>query len=285
MPHIKRILFPVDFSDSCLNAARYVELFAGQFEAEIIRLHVVGMGEHNLAEELLPGRQAQLDAFLTDELKYFATLRICIPGDASSAITETARSWNPDLVMMPTHGLGFFRRHLLGSTTAKTIHDVDCPIWTTVHQETPPKLENMHCRRILCAVDLTERSASVMEWTAWLAAEFQAELGFVHATISIDVAPSVARLGEEFRQYLAEKSRHIAAHPRKQINLLQPQSVRLAPVFVSPGDPADVICKTASAFGADLLVIGRHDQSGITDSLLQHAFAILRNSPCPVVSI
>ena len=58
MPQIRKILFPVDFSDSSFGAARYVEYFAGQFQAEIMLLHAVGMGEHNLAEELLPGTGA-----------------------------------------------------------------------------------------------------------------------------------------------------------------------------------------------------------------------------------
>lgn len=44
MPQIKKILFPVDFSDSCFSAARYVELLAGQFQAEVMLLHVVAMG-------------------------------------------------------------------------------------------------------------------------------------------------------------------------------------------------------------------------------------------------
>ena len=117
---IKRILFPVDFSDSCLGAARYVEALAGRFEAEIMLLHVVGMGEHNLAEELLPRRQAQLDAFLAGELKYFTTQRLCVTGDGpETEIVGATRRWSPDLVMMPTHGLGAFRRHMLGSITAK----------------------------------------------------------------------------------------------------------------------------------------------------------------------
>jgi len=62
MPLIKKILFPVDFSNNCLGVGRYVESFAGGFGAEIMLLHVVGMGEHNLAEELLPRRQEQLNA-------------------------------------------------------------------------------------------------------------------------------------------------------------------------------------------------------------------------------
>lgn len=63
---IKRILFPVDFSDSSMGAAQYVEAMAGRFEAEVVMLHAVTMSEHNLAEELLPKRQVQLDGFLSD---------------------------------------------------------------------------------------------------------------------------------------------------------------------------------------------------------------------------
>jgi nucleotide-binding universal stress UspA family protein len=168
MPLIKKILFPVDFSDSCLGAARYVEAFAGRFEAEIKLLHVVGMGEHTLAEELLPGRRRQLDAFLADELKYFSTERVCVTGDAASEIVDAARRWSPDLVMMPTHRLGSFRRLLIGSVTAKVLHDLDCPVWTSAHVETAPPLEQIHCRRVLCAVDLAEGSRSLLEWVAWL---------------------------------------------------------------------------------------------------------------------
>jgi len=40
--------------------------------------------------------------------------------------------------MMPTHGLGGFRRFLLGSVTAKVLHDADCPVWTGVHLERAP---------------------------------------------------------------------------------------------------------------------------------------------------
>jgi len=37
----KTILFPVDFSDRCVGAARYVRAFAARYESSIILLHVV----------------------------------------------------------------------------------------------------------------------------------------------------------------------------------------------------------------------------------------------------
>jgi nucleotide-binding universal stress UspA family protein len=278
---IRRILFPVDFSDSCLSVARYVEFMAGLFEAEIMMLNVVGMGEGGLtlAEERLPRRQAQLDAFLADELKYFTTQRVCVTGDdPAPEIVAAAERWQPDMVMMPTHGLGAFRRFLLGSVTAKILNDLDCPVWTSVHSEAVLPLEQIHCRRILCALDLGDRSQSVLQWAAALAAESEAELGIVHATPELSAGYAGWALEQEFADSVSKQA-------TDRIEKLQTAAGTTARVFISAGDSAKVIADAASDSGADLLVIGRHDATGIAGYLRQNAYAILRDSPCPVISI
>jgi nucleotide-binding universal stress UspA family protein len=179
MPQIKKILFPVDFSENCIGAARYVESLAGHFEAEVMLLHAVTMGEHNLAEELLPSRRAELDKFLAGDFKYFTTIRECVVADPEAAIAEATRSWNPDLIMTPTHGLGFFHRHILGSVAAQILNDFQCAVWTSVHAEIAPLLEDIHCRRILCAPGLDERSLFIRQWADWFAFEFEAEIKIV----------------------------------------------------------------------------------------------------------
>ena len=85
MPQIKKILFPVDFSEGCRSAARYAEALAGRFEAELMLIHVVGAGEHNSAEQLLPLRRAQMNTLHADELRQFSSLRACITGDDVTA--------------------------------------------------------------------------------------------------------------------------------------------------------------------------------------------------------
>ena len=204
MPQIKRILFPVDFSESCCGAARYVEAFAGHFEAEIVLVHAVGNGEHTVAEELLPGRSKQLSAFLATELKYFTTRREIGTGDPLDVIFAAAQSSNPDLIMLPTHGLGYFRRHLLGSVTAKVLHDFQCPVWTSVHAETAPALEDLHLRRILCSVDLTASSRKILEWAGWMAGEFGADLGIIHVTADIAGAAAGWLPGDELQRHILE---------------------------------------------------------------------------------
>lgn len=271
---INKILFPVDFSDSCLAAARYVEALAGRFEAKIRLLHIVTRGEHTLPEELLPLRRAELDAYLASELKYFSVERVCTIGEKpASAIIEAAENWDPDLVMMPTHGLGTFTRLFLGSVTAEILRELKCPVWTTVHSEAPIPLENIHMRKVLCALDLSDRSPYVLEWAAALAAEYQACLGIVHATRPMP-QPLIS-VGLE-----NELNRSVVAEARQEIDSLRfTAGVQETPVFIETGDSAEVIARAQKNFNADLLVIGRH-QSGPED-----AFAILRDSPCPVVSI
>lgn len=271
---INKILFPVDFSDSCLAAARYVEALAGRFEAKIRLLHIVTRGEHTLPEELLPLRRAELDTYLASELKYFSVERVCTIGEKPAfAIIEAAENWDPDLVMMPTHGLGTFTRLFLGSVTAEILRELKCPVWTTVHSEAPIPLENIHMRKVLCALDLSDRSPYVLEWAAALAAEYQACLGIVHATRPMP-QPLIS-VGLE-----NELNRSVVAEARQEIDSLRfTAGVQETPVFIETGDSAEVIARAQKNFNADLLVIGRH-QSGPED-----AFAILRDSPCPVVSI
>jgi nucleotide-binding universal stress UspA family protein len=280
MPQIRKILFPVDFSESSLGASRYVEAIAGRFEAEIMLLHVVAPGERTLAEELLPLGKKEPDAFLTDELNYFTTHRVCeIAEDAAPAIVDEAKAWEADMVMMPTHGLGFFRRHLLGSVTAKVLHDLDCPLWTSAHAETAPPLEKIHLRRILCAASLDPCSRKVLQWANWLAYQCDATLGIVYATVAIDPSAAAWSLEKEFyHQVSVDAARRIAE--------LQAKAGTNTPeVIIAAGKPDEVIAKAAEDFNADLVVIGRHSGGGIAGRMFHSAYAILRESPCPVVSI
>jgi len=278
MNAIKKILFPLDFSDRCLGAARYVEALAGRFDAEIMLLHVVDRGEHAPAEELWPGRKKKLDSFLAEEFQYFKTRRVCVLGDPAGMIAETARNWSPDLVMMPTHGLGFFDRPVLGSVTARMLRELDHPLWTGVHSEAAPPLEQIHCRKILCALDLGYRSRRVLEWADFLAAEYQAELMVLHAVPEMVAVAAGGRPSEE----VATASS--LADARNRIEGLQAAVGTSASAIVESGDAAEIVVRTAQQFGADLLVAGR-SHAGLYGYLYQHLYSIVSEAPCPVLSL
>src|SRR5215467_7356165 len=83
---------------------------------------------------------------------------------------------------MPTHGHGPFRRFLLGSNTARVLHDAHCPIWTGVHVDEAAVDDSAPFRHVLCAVDLGEESHKAVCWALTFAREFGAMLTLVHAT-------------------------------------------------------------------------------------------------------
>ena len=62
--------------------------------------------------------------------------------------------------MMLTHDYGPFRRFLLGSVTAKILHDAACPVWTSAHLETWPVAGDVGIRKVLGAVDFGPRQFS-----------------------------------------------------------------------------------------------------------------------------
>jgi len=265
MQNIKKILFPVDFSERAAAAANYVESLAGRFDAEVMLLHVMDAGAHGpIAHHLHASREEELANFKATEFAPYSTRRICVLGDPAEEIVKMTRSWAPDLVMMPSYGMGFYRPALIGSVTAKVLHDVSCPVWTSVHSQEAPELEGIHYDRVLCAVDLGERSQPVYEWARSFACEYQAELGIVHATPPMDIP-----------EYPFEVRERIAA-------LFGDAGAR---IFVDCGETARTVACAAKEFGADVLVIGRYSVSGDDGYLRHNAYGIIRESPCPVVSI
>jgi nucleotide-binding universal stress UspA family protein len=58
-----------------------------------------------------------------------------------------------------------------------------------------------------------------------------------------------------------------------------------AEVVVEAGDAPKVVCELAQREKAELLVIGRGSAAGVFGRLRTNAYAMIRQSPCPVASV
>ena len=56
-------------------------------------------------------------------------------------------------------------------------------------------------------------------------------------------------------------------------------------VAIEFGDPASAVRKAATQWEADLVVIGRGAAHGPLGRLRSHTYAIIRRSPCPLLSV
>lgn len=287
---LERILLPVDFSDRCLGAARYARLLASRYDAEILILHVVepiryefsalefgGAVLTDLASSRMAQARERLETFLAAELQDSRVRRLLAEGEAAQTIVETARKEQASLITMPTHGYGRFRRFILGSVTAKVLHDAHCPVWTGVHLEQAPVPEAIRLRTVLCAVDLGPQSAEPLRWAAALARDFQARLLVAHACPCIELRPG--ECGD--RDLNAE----LAARAKQRLEKLLEETGADAEAVIEFGDAPKVVCSVAASRRADLMVIGRGSAAGVYGRLRTNAYAIIRESPCPVVSV
>jgi nucleotide-binding universal stress UspA family protein len=201
-----------------------------------------------------------------------------VEGDPARQIVDYARDHGVDLIVMATHGYGPFRRFLLGSVTAKVLHDATCPVWTGPHLEKAPSYETIGFRRIVCAIDLAVGSGAVLEWAGRFSREYGAELVIVHALPESLVQWEGVYFDPEWRS-------QAAATARDQIVRLQEELKVAGEVLIEIGYVPVVVSDLASRRGADLLVIGRGREAGLLGRLRANAYAILRESPCPVVTI
>ncbi len=291
MLQLTNILVPVDFSDRCLGAFRYAAALARNFHSEIVLLHSLepiryefstlefgGAVMNDLLQNRAEHARGQLAGFLSEEPAGVSVKRVLVEGDPAQQIVNYAHT-NHDvgLIALPTHGYGPFRRFILGSVTAKVLHDADCPVLTGVHMEQAPPGDTIAFRTVLCAVDLGPQSRKAVCWAAHLAEAFGARMLLMHAIPALESKP-----GEYFDQDLPVE---LAQGAREELGKLGAGFDAQPDVIVERGDPPAAVCRVAGQNHADLLVIGRGSAGGVFGRLRTNAYAIIRQSPCPVVSV
>jgi len=289
MIKFKHILFPVDFSGQCAKATPFVQAWAAHFGARVSLLNVLEMppayytdstafiAAANI-EELLQLRKEQLESFTPKSFRNPDDRRIVTSGIAAMTILDFVTREGVDLIMMPTRGYGPFRRFLLGSVTAKVLHDCACPVWTGVHAEQPATAWSPpDCRSVLCAIDLAPKSAGVIRWAKDLADSYSAKLVLLHTITGWPESEPIPQ-ADQFRALVFDFA-------RKEIEKLQQQAGTNVEVRIVGGEVAHVVHRTAFELNSDLVVIGRGVLQEPFGRLRTNAYAIIRESPCPVLSV
>jgi nucleotide-binding universal stress UspA family protein len=288
MTTTQNILFPVDFSPSCVAMAAYVKRAAAIFGARVTLVHVFDLYSHDgfqlyvrplseVAEEQQNLARDKLDSFLKSEFPLVECPRILSSGDAAAQIVQLAKTGRFDLIIMPTHA-GLFRRMLLGSTTAKVLNDADCPVLTTQHAETisPRQLEH---REWVCAIGLNADSERVLRYASQAAGAVHANLTLVYV-IPASGPDLPVELDLEERLELVKRQAAI-----RRIEELQSAAGSHALVSIAIGPIRDMLIEAARRLRADVLVIGRSPQSGVLGRLRDLSYAVARDAPCPVLSV
>lgn len=286
----RRILFPVDLSRQAREAVPFVRAMATRFDSELWVAHVTG--QHLTAYPLAAAanapameyeRQARVakrhdfETFVAECFENTALHPQILEGDAAHAIAAFALDHRIDLIMMPTHGYGPFRRLLLGSVTAKVLHDAACPVWTGVHSDEMWSHKGAGWHRFLCAIDEDVRDAPVLQWAAQFACEQRADLQVVHAVHAAAPIPS-GEESPELRDFLFGVA-------RERLEKEQALAGTRLDIKLALGPVGHVVKQAALDDAADLILIGRGAIQRGFGRLRSSAYAVIREAPCPVISL
>ena len=282
MNSFRHVLFPVDFSARCEAARPMVASWARRFNAKVTLLHTVHVpiSSYGGADgypiivdipKIEEGARTRLE-----HVDMPNASRVVTVGDPAYEIIQYAGKNNVDLIMMPTHGYGTFRSLLLGSTAAKVLHDAHCPVWTSAHIEQPPAESRTEIHNVLCAIELGAEAAELIRSARELAEAWQAKLHLVHAVPTDETRPEKYLEGD-FRSALIRAA-------REEISRVQQDAGTDLDVTIEGGRASHVVRDAALASAADLVLTGRGKLHETFGRLRTNTYAIIRDSPCPVLS-
>jgi nucleotide-binding universal stress UspA family protein len=202
--------------------------------------------------------------------------RLVAEGDAGWTITNWAAENDVDLIMMGTHGYGRIRGMLLGSISAKVIHDADCPVWTDSSWREPSSSPKPAISNILCAIDTDEEAVGLLQTANQLAKEFQAGVHVLHAVPGPESRPN-KYLDFDLHQYLLDVARVEISKEQRAAGVAFPIHIRKEPV-------SKAVAELVTEEGCDLVLIGRGKAQEGIGRLRTHTYQIIRDAPCPVLS-
>jgi nucleotide-binding universal stress UspA family protein len=286
---IHKILLPIDFHETSLAIVRVAAGLARRLGSEVVLAHVVSRGDYSphevnqgkpvqegdLLGEILDFAEKDLHEPVRAELEGLLVKCVVRKGDPATQIVRIGEEEGADLIVMPTHGYNGFYRYLIGSVTAKVIHESACPVLTGAHIQ-QGAVRDFAISHVLCGVTYSDHSLATVRWAADVAAEFKARLTLANVTPSVELyGPGGMYVDRPWKEELVLGATEMLE------GLCKKAGVK-AETVIESGDPGEGLSRAATSVGADLLVVGCHVSGGRLGS---NGYGIISASQIPVLSV
>lgn len=185
------------------------------------------------------------------------------------AIIQQATRNHTELIVMATHGRGWVRGELLGSTAQNVIRRSLCPVVALRMPEmglAERRPLHLHIRRILLPTDLSRSSLKAFSVASALAKPFGATLTALFVTEQTDVDLARRTLEQFVKSHCGERVPITCA--------------------ASTGEPAHQIVEYAIQHNVDLIAMATQGHDELHDRLFGSTTErVLRRSPWPVLVV
>lgn len=272
---IKKILVPIDFTETSEAAILQGVEIAKLLKAEVYLLHVIPSNGHSVLEtspaQVLHqdggSMKVKMDNFQKDILqKHGITVEaFIISGNVVDKIIEFAKNQNIDQIIMGTHGASGYRELFIGSNAQRVVTLSEVPVITMLN-----RLNESSFKNILIPIDNAIHSREKVDITLEIAKIFNAKvhiLGLIDSNEILDINKMKIKL-ESIEKHVNKD--HLS--------------------FVTTIEHGDSIAKTAVDYAnkhkCDLIAINTGHESRITGIFLgPFAQQIVNHSNIPVLSV
>ncbi|MEP7353293.1 MAG: universal stress protein [Acidobacteriota bacterium] len=291
----RKVLFPIDYSAPCEAIIPYVQDIVQHFNAQLTLIRAYGLGtmgeligaDPQWMVELRTSEEQHLKDF---SIKHFPGLQVELrlaEGEPGTVIHQEVVHEGTDLVMMPTRGSGPLRKFLLGSVASKVLHDVSAAVWTGTNHifvdnkeakadQKPSHHPSAPYKSILCALDESEEAEAVLRAGASLAKSYGAKLNLLTA---VPVPPTALEMDfTVYQKALTEAAEYRMRDLKAKVGVDALHTI-------TPWMLLDALHDEAERVQADLLIVGRGELQERFGRLWSRLYPVIRESPCPVLSI
>ena len=291
---VRSILCPVDFSEHSRRALLWASAITRHRGGGLTVLSVVEpllaaaaeirLGVDLARTEVEPALRDFVEATLPEDVRQAAHVRMeVMAGAPAEAILQTSRRLRAGLIVMGTHGLGGFRKFLLGSTTEEVLRQTEWPVLAVpAGAVRAPAVEHpgLQLRKILLATDFRESAMAATQWAGDLAADISVPLVLAHVVEPVFAPPQWQSLVVDFEGDRVASGQRLLAQLSASLRDTHNDCV------VSVGRPAETIASLAVEHEAGLVVMGlanprdseRHKPGSI-------AYRVLRTGDVAVVVV
>ena len=237
-----------------------------------------------LATEALKGMSEELQKRLVGCTVTYEVAQ----GDAKTRITEIAKQWSANLIIMGSRGRKGLELMLMGSVSQGVLTQSPCPV--IIAKTSDVKNPKNGFTNILITVDNSEYSQAALSWLSSI--QWAPTTQFRLVTIVqplVDSFDSVGSITDATN--LTRQHNDLIGLAKTQLEKLQTElatsvGAQNVSIEVGEGDPKDVILNIAAAWSADLIVMGSHGRTGLDKLLLGSVSqAVSLHAPCSVAII
>ena len=288
---LRRVVTGVDFHEASWEAALWaMRYFAPEAEHELI--HVLDFPELPAPLRAFGGKLEQTRLAVRNSaqtrLEELRELGSCPSvglhvegGRPAPEILRLAREVEADVIVVgeqgPAHGMGA----LLGSTAERVLFDAQVPVLVARKvADSPP-------RTLLVAIDSSDASSRVLDWTAALLERFDARATLINVVDRVLLTDELAGMPDATA--LREMEGEAAGAMREWLNgRIQEAGLPSDRVeaMVAIGDPSYEIIAQARRAGADLVVLGSRGGDVARTALIGRIVnKVVRSAPSSVMVV